>query len=851
MWNHAVKSLAAHGLRLALTAIAVVLGVTFMAGTLVLTGTIKHDIDGLFNQAVSGYNVVVRASTPYKASGDFGGGGGGGGGVNSRPLTPASLLSVIRATPGVAAADGTIQGDVALVGANGKGISGHMGAPTVAFNWISDRQLSAFKLRTGRGPETGQEIVIDAATAKNHHLSLGTTVTVISNAPPAKFTIVGTFGFGNSDTIAGATVVGFDPTVAETLFGKPGYFQQIEVAETSGTNTDTLVNAIASRLPTGYDAVSATSVAQQDAATVNRFISTFNDVLLAFAFIALFVGAFLIFNTFSILVGQRTRELALLRALGASRGQVTGSVILEATLTGVAGSITGVVVGILLATALLKAFRSTLDLTSSGLVVSPGAVIASLVVGTLITVVSAFGPSLRASRVPPVAAMRDDAVIAEASLRRRAILGSMVTVAGVGALLGGLFGGSGIGIVGVGAGLTFIGVAMLVPFFAAPLARGLSAPFAQMMGITGRLSKENAARNPRRTAATSATLMIGLALVAAIATLASSATTSFGALFAKTVKADYVITTSNGNGTFSRSAERLVAGAPGVTETSPLSEIQVHFGNSTHSMNAMDPVYGPQLLKMDIVTGSTAALQAGEVLVTTDVARSDHLAVGDPLQVGFASSGTKTLIVGGTFKSNQLLDSYVVSTAVAAANTNQLEDFAILVKVIHASKSTQDALAAAVASYPQINVKTTAQFINEQKNQIAGFVRVVYVLLGLSIVIALIGVINTLLLSVLERTHEIGLLRAVGMRRRQVRAMIRGEAVVVSVLGALLGLALGVGFGAAIVESLSSSGFTQLAVPVTTIVIVLVLAILFGAFAAIFPARRAARLDVLRAISSV
>ena len=851
MWNHAIKSLSAHKLRLALTAIAVVLGVTFMAGTLVLTGTIKHEIDGLFTQAVSGYDVVVRASTPYKSNGDFGGGGSGGG-VNSRPLIPGSVLSTIRATPGVAAADGTIQGEVALVGANGKGISGHAGAPTVAFNWIPDRQLSAFRLRTGRGPESSQEIVIDAATAKKRHVALGSTVTVISNVPPAQFTVVGTFGFGSSDTIAGATIVGFSPPVAQTLFGKPGYFQQIEVAETSGTNTDTLVNAIASRLPPGDEAVTATSVAKQDAATVNRFISTFNTVLLAFAFIALFVGSFLIFNTFSILVGQRIRELALLRALGASRAQVTGSVILEATLTGIAGSVTGVVVGILLASLLLKAFRSTLDLSSTGLVVSPGSVIASLIVGTLITVVSAFGPSLRASRVPPVAAMRDDAVLAEASLRRRAVLGSMVTVAGLAALLGGLFGGSGIGIVGLGAGLTFIGVAMLVPFFAGPLARGLSAPFAQLMGITGRLSRENAARNPRRTAATSATLMIGLALVAAIATLAASASTSFGSLFAKTVKADYVITTSsNGNDTFSRSAEKLVAGVTGVTETSPLSEIQFHIGNSTHTMNALDPVYGPQLLKIDMVTGSTSALQSGEVLVTTDVAKSDHLAVGDPLRAGFAASGTKTLIVGGTFKSNQLLDSYVVSTAVAAANTNQLEDFAILVKVAHPSKAAQDALTTAVAGYPQINVKTSAQFINQQKNQIAGFVRVVYVLLGLSIVIALIGVINTLLLSVLERTHEIGLLRAVGMKRRQVRAMIRGEAVVVSVLGAILGLALGVGFGAAIVESLSGSGFTQLAVPFSTIITVLVLATLFGIFAAIFPARRAARLDVLRAISSV
>jgi putative ABC transport system permease protein len=852
VWNHALKSLAAHKLRLALTAIAVVLGIAFMAGTLVLTGTIKHDIDGLFTQATSGYSVVVRATTPYGNSSEFGGGGGGGGGgANSRPLTPESLLPVVRDTPGVAAANGSVQGQVGLVGSNGKAITGHTGAPTIAVGWVPERQLSPFKLRTGSNPQGASDVVIDAATAKRYHLALGTRINVISNQPSTPFTLVGTFGFGSSDTIAGAAIVGFIPSVAQTLFGKPGYFQQLEVAETPGTNTDTLVNAIAGRLPKGYEAVTSASIASAAASNVNGFISTFNTVLLAFAFIALFVGAFLIFNTFSILVGQRTRELALLRALGASRGQVTTSVIVEAALTGLAGSVVGIIVGILLAGGLLKLLRHTLDLNSSGLTVGAGAIISSLVVGTLITVVAALGPSLRASRVPPVAALRDDAVVAESSLRRRAIIGSVVTIVGLGALMGGLFGSSGIGVVGLGAALTFIGVAMLVPFVAAPFARALARPFTSFMGVTGQLSKENAARNPRRTAATSATLMIGLALVAAIATLASSASSSFGALFTQTVKADYVVTASNSNSTFSRQAEDLVKATPGVTGVSPLTQLDIHLGNSTHTLTAIDAVSGPQLLKIEMVTGTAASLAAGQILVAQSVANSDHLTVGSPLAVGFSSTGVHTFTVGGTYKTNQLLSNYIVSTDVAAANTNQLQYFAILVKVAHPSTAAQDALTASLVSYPQLKVQTAAQFVNQQKNQIAGFVRFVYVMLGFSIVIALIGVINTLLLSVLERTHEIGLLRAVGMKRRQVRAMIRGEAVVVSVLGALLGLALGVGFGAAIVASLSSSGITQLAIPVGTIIVVLILALLFGVFAAIFPARRAARLDVLRAITTI
>ena len=596
MWNQAIKNLAAHKLRLALTAVAVVLGVAFMAGTLVLTGTIKHDIDGLFNQTTAGYSVVVRATTPYSASGVFSGGGGGGGGAaNSRPQTPESLIPSIRSTPGVSDAVGSLQGQVELVSSEGKAIKGRAsGAPTVALAWIPNPQMSALKIRSGHGPTAPGQLALDAATASRDHVTVGAHVSVIGNGPPQPFTVVGIFGFGNSETIAGATIVAFDAPVAQQLFGSPGFFDQIDVAATPGTNTDTLINAVASRLPSGFEAVNSATVAQENANTVNGFIGTFNDILLAFAFIALFVGAFLIFNTFSILVGQRTRELALLRALGASRRQVRTSVILEAMFTGLAGAITGVVVGILLAAGLLSVLRSYLNLSSTGLVISPGTIVVSLLVGTLITVVAALGPSLRASRVPPVAAMREDAAVIETSMRRRAIIGSSVTAVGLLALLGGLSAGSSIALVGVGAGLTFIGVAMLIPFIASPVARAFASPIAAVTGITGRLSQENAARNPRRTGATATTLMIGLALVAAIATLASSATTSFGDIFTSTLKSDYVVTSTNN--TFSRSAADAVKGAPGVTAVSPFTEVEMHIGNASHKMSAIDPVTGPQLI---------------------------------------------------------------------------------------------------------------------------------------------------------------------------------------------------------------------------------------------------------------
>ena len=468
--------------------------------------------------------------------------------------------------------------------------------------------------------------------------------------------------------------------------------------------------------------------------------------------------------------------------------------------------------------------------------------------GTLITVVSALGPSIRASRVPPVAAMRDDAVIAESSLRRRATIGTIVLVIGLVVLAAGLFGSAGIAIVGLGAAVTFIGVAMLVPFIASPLARIIGAPLT-LTGVTGRLGRENAARNPRRTSATASALMIGLAVVAAIATLGSSATASFSALFNHSFKADYVITSSQGS--FVTTAENAVKSAPGVTLFSPYTEVQWHEGTSTKMMAAIDPVTGPKLVDIEMVTGSTAALANNEILVDKTVAKNDHLHVGSTLMMGFGSTGVKPYTVGGTYKTNQFLDNYLGSTAIATANTNQPMDEALLVSVANPSPAADAALSRALVAYPELTVKTGAQFKHDQEKQIQGFLRFVYILLFLSIFIAVVGVINTLALSVLERTREIGLLRAVGMVRHQVRTMIRGEAVVVSILGAVLGLVLGVGFGAAIVKALSGEGIGTLVIPISTIIVVLILAGVVGVLAAVFPARRAAKLDILRAVSTV
>jgi len=845
MWRTARKNAFAHKLRLALTALAVVLGVTFMAGTLVLTATVKQSIDGLVTQAVSGYTAVVRAKEPYSTS-QFGGGGIG----NARPLTPDAVLTDVRAVPGVSAADGVVQGEVSLVNADGKVVSGHGGAPTEAFSYVPDRQLSQFKLRSGHGPESHGQMVIDANTAKTKHITLGQKLTVISNQAPETFTVVGTVGFGSSETIAGATIALFTPADIQQLLGKPGEYQQIDIAAASGTSTATLLANLSAHIPSGYEAITSQQFASDEASTFNSIINTFNKVLLAFAFIALFVGAFLIYNTFNILVGQRTKELALYRALGAGRGQVTGSVVVEALLTGLIGSVLGLGVGVLLAAGLVSLFRSFLDLSSSGLVIHPATIILAVVLGTLITVLSALGPAIRSSRVPPVAAMRDDVVVAESSLRRRAILGIVLSILGIVLLFASISGSGNLPGAGLGAALTFIGVAVLLPFICAPLARIIGSPL-RLTGITGHLSQENATRNPRRTATTSAALMIGLAVVGAVATLAASATASFGAVFTNTVKANYVVVSSGGGGAnLATSIEPAISKAPDVLATSPVALADFHVGDTDHTLTGIDPTTGPGLLDIHMVSGSTAALGQGEVLVDTQAAKSDHYVIGSKIAMDFASTGIRDYTIGGVYKINGLLGSYLGPLSIVTSNTNQVSYIAVMIRVSSASKSVQAGLSKAVAEFPRASVKTAAQYVAAQKNMIANAVRVVDVLLGFSIVIALFGVINTLVLSVLERTHEIGLLRAVGMLRRQLRRVIRGEAIIVSVLGAVVGLVLGVGFGVALVHAVSSSGIGQVAIPYRTIVAVLILAVLFGIFAAIFPARRAARLDVLRAVST-
>jgi putative ABC transport system permease protein len=846
MLRATLKSLAAHKVRLALTAIAIVLGVAFMAGTFVLTDTVKHSFDSLFQEVNAGKDIVVQGVAPYGTGGrgSFGG---------QRVPVPESLVAQVKAVPGVADAQPAVQGLVTLIGADGKAVT-KRGPPTLAFNWNPNPKLSSLSLVAGHAPQADDQVVIDRSTMNKQHWSVGQRATIITDKGPKEFTVVGISKFGTQNSLLGATLISFTLNASQTLFGTPGQVAQISVAVQQGTTVDAALNNISKVLPQNVEAVTGAEAAQQQASAVNSFVDIFNTFLLVFAGIALFVGAFLIANTFSILIGQRTRELALLRAVGASRSQVMKSMIGEAFAVGLFGSAVGLALGIPLAIGLeglLRAFG--FGPPANGIQLLPRTVIVSLVVGTVITVVSSIGPALRASRIPPVAAMRDDAVGVESSLRRRAIVGGLFAVIGLVLLVAGLFGHvkSPLPLVGAGAALTFIGVAVLAAFIAGGMARVIGAPLPRLRGVTGRLAEENAARNPRRTAATASALMVGLALVAAIATLGASINSSFSAIIDRSITASYVISQSgNNNDGFSRAAEPVVKSTPGVTAMSPWIQEDWHQGHTGKQVIAIDPAAGPQVFTITMLKGSYDTLAKGQLLVDDKVFKNDNFHLGQLIPMGFVDSGVTNVPIGGTFKTNQFLGNYVVSDTFLAAHVNQLRNQAIFVKTSSQTPEQQAALIEALHEYPNLKVQTAAQFKADQKKQFGAILNFVYVLLALSILIASFSVVNTMALSVIERTREIGLLRSIGMLRKQVRAMVRGEAVIVSLLGAVLGLVIGVGLGAAIVHAASSSGISVITIPVPTIIVVLVLAALIGVVAAVWPARRAARLDILQAIAA-
>jgi putative ABC transport system permease protein len=840
MVNAVLKGLLAHKLRLFLTAIAVVLGVAFVAGTFVLTDTINKTFNTLFTEISAGTDITVRSESGFGDDANL---------DISRNTIPASLLAAVRAVPGVAAADGTVSGLAQFIDEQGKAVA-TTGAPTLGFNW-TEPGLSPLTLRSGREPQRGGEVVVDAVTAREHDFALGDRIKILFRGPTEEFTVVGITGFGEADNLAGATLAIFEETTAQRVFGKVGRFDSIEAKAAEGVSTAELRDRIVTVVPEGVEVITSKQVADESAKAVSQALGFLSTALLVFGGIALFVGGFIILNTFSILVAQRTRELALLRALGASRRQVMVSVIVEAFAVGVFASVVGIGLGVLVAIGLQSLLKSFgIDLPAAGVVLKPRTFIASVIVGVGVTVLSSISPARRASRIAPMAALRGGAEEHGGSLRRRSVAGAVVTAVGGGVLVYGLVGG-GISLVGLGAALVFVGVALLSPIAAIPLARAIGAPLPRIAGMSGKLGRQNAMRNPRRTAATSAALMVGLGLVACVSVLAASIKASAADIVDEYLAADYIVSTPNFLPSISTDLAPRLARQPELVAVSGLQTGQWRSDGQGRSLYGADPATVAQVLKFEMTAGDAGALSRGEVLVGEEELEDKKLEIGGMLPMTFAQTGDTQLRIGGTFSKNQLLGNYLVSTATFDAHFPDRLDFVVLAKA--RGGVTPAAARAAVErvtdEFPNVEVRDQAEFKQQQEDQVNQILGLITALLFLSIIIALFGIVNTLALSIFERTRELGLLRAVGMSRRQVRSMIRGESVIIAVMGALLGSAVGILFGFAVVNALADEGIGAVVIPYGQLLFYVFLAGVAGVIAAVFPARRAARLDVLAAIS--
>lgn len=847
MFRVTVKGLLAHKFRLAATALAVMLGVAFIAGTLVLTDTIGKTFDDLFADVYEGTDAVARGEAAFSNP-------EGAGDVRGR--VDASLVDTVAGVDGVATADGIIQGYARIIDKDGDPIGDpEMGAPTFGGNWNESSDLNPFRIVAGEPPRADNEVVIDKKSADDAGFRVGDTVTVLAQGPPQQLELSGIARFGDADSPGGASYVLFTTEAAQRLVAEPGKFDSVAAVADEGVSQRELAGRISEVVPSGVEVVTGDEITTESQNDIEENLSFFNTFMFIFAVVALLVGSFIIFNTFSITVAQRTRENALLRAIGASRRQVLGSVLVEALVVALVASLIGLVVGLVVAAglkALLAGFG--FDIPSGAVVITPRTIIVSLVVGVLVTVVAALSPARKAGKVAPVAAMRDVAVGSTGyGSKLRVVVGGVVLALGVVSLLGGLFGGgsSALPLVGLGVLFVFFGVSILGRTIALPLSRMIGALLPRLRGITGTLARENAMRNPKRTAATASALMIGVGLIAFISIFAASTKTSFNAAIDESFTGDFVIDSGAfGTGGLDPALVGKIDDLPEVRAASGVRVGAAEISGGPEQVIGLDPASAFDIIDVRQLQGDSADLDRNSIAVFEDVADEDNLAIGDTVVVLFKDTGRQELTVAMIYGENELAGDYVLGIDAYEANlADQYDAFVFVDKADNASAASALAAVERVADdYPGADVRDRTGFKERLTEPVDQLLGLIYVLLLLAIVIALLGIGNTLALSILERTRELGLLRSVGMTRSQLRSTIRWESVIIALQGTVLGLAIGLFFGWALVQALRDEGIDHFTIPYGTLLIVLVVAGFAGVLAAVLPARRAAKMDVLRAI---
>jgi putative ABC transport system permease protein len=874
-------------LRTVLTMIAIVLGVAMVSGTFVLTDSIDKAFGSIFTDARKGSDAVItgKAATSTNSG-------------SSAPTLSASLLPKVRALSDVAAAEGNVGGEAHLIGSNGKAIV-NGGAPNLGFSIANGAsRFNPLSLLSGQWPH-GDEVVIDHKTADDKHFAVGDEIGVQAEGPVVKLKISGIvkFGTGSLD-IGGATLAGFDVPTAQQLFNKPGQFDEIDIAAKPTVSDQQLVNQVKPILPANAQVRTGAQQAAEDAKDTDSFISFLRGFLLAFGGIALFVGSFVIANSLSITIAQRTREFATLRTLGATRGQVRRSILIEALVIGTIASVTGLFLGLLLAKGLFGFFTAIgFTLPNTGIIFGTRTVIISLLVGILVTLVASLRPAVRATRVPPIAAVREGATLPPSRFARFRTPGSLiVTGLGFAAVIYGLFSvqlfGQHIGTTGVlvwmglGALLVFIGVSLVSVRFVRPLAWSIGPPIKWLLTVlwlvflfliplgwiyqvyyrlrykvwptyidrssAADLARDNARRNPQRTASTAAALMIGLALVTMVALLASGILASFtGAVNKIWTNADYAITAQNNFDPIPIAAANAASKAPGVSAVGNVRTGDARAYNKNFFATAVNPVGGTMFL-LDWKEGSQAVfseLGADGAFIDDGYAKKHNLHLGSPITLTFASGAKQTFKIKGIFNpptGGSPFGTVTISqTAWDKLNPDPKNLYSFVRMQGGVTAANQAALDASLKSFPNAKAQTRQKFIDNQTAALKGILNVFYVLLALSVIVSVFGIVNTLVLTVFERTREIGMLRAIGMTRPQVRRMIRQESVITALIGGVLGILLGIVLGGLLIYKVD---FIVFSLPVTSLIVFALAAIFVGILAAIFPARRASRLNILEAL---
>ncbi len=837
------KSLLARKVRLLMSTFAIALGVAFVVGSLVFSAALSDGFNRLFGASVG--DVVVRPAGGTTLNGD-----------PSTRTVPASLVARLAKVPGAARADGNVQAlGVFVVGRNHKVVGG-LGAPTYGISYSdapAGHGVPGLSLIAGRAPHGPHEVVLDEATAQAAGYFIGDKVPIVTATRKAVLTerLVGLAGYADNTSLAGATLTIFDIPTAQKLFldGKDA-FSTIWVTADAGVSQATLRDAVEGELPPHVRALTGDDAADESASQILKGVKFLQTFLLIFAGVALVVGAYLIVNTFSILVAQRSRELALLRALGASRRQVSRSVLLEALVLGLLGSTIGLLLGIGLAYAIRWLIGLIgLDLGSQPLELTPRAVVAGYVTGTVVTMAAAWLPARRTARIMPVQALGDVVALPESSIRRRFVLGLLLVGAGAAATLEGLFGSVPHSGYWVGGGIlaVLLGVTAAAPLICRPLLSLARWGYAGVFRAVGNLAGQNALRNPRRTTATASALMIGLALACTMSIIGASAKASVDKTITENFIGNYVVGSAFGQPFSSQVAEKIAA-VPGVTKV--LRE-RFAFIEADGDRSSVTGVVPSQVGDLGLtLTEGTAGLDGRTVLVNAKYASSHDLTVGSQVTFGKLPVGDRAYRVGGVYEDTPLVFDFVTSTRnLVRAGFADSDNFLIVFTAPQAGELLRP-LQQKVEKLPVVTVQDEQQFADQQRAPIDQLVLMVDALLGLALVIAVLGIVNTLALSIIERTREIGLLRAIGLGRGQLRLMVTLESVVMAVLGAVLGVALGVCFGIAMMYAVRDQGLNVIAVPWSQLVVFLGLAVVIGVLAAVLPARRAARLDVLTAIST-